>query len=145
MRLITAYFLFILSSISVCQTAFGDLLDDYNQNLNTITTAVPFLSITPDSRAGAMGESGVATSPDIHSLHWNVSKLAFLEDNSGFSISYTPWLSKLVPDISLAYLTGYSKINENSAWSAALRYFSLGNIQFTDETGEIYGTYDTNE
>ena len=145
MRLITTYFLFILSSISVCQTAFGDLLDNYNQNLNTITTAVPFLSITPDSRAGAMGESGVATSPDIHSLHWNVSKLAFLEDNSGFSISYTPWLSKLVPDISLAYLTGYSKINENSAWSAALRYFSLGNIQFTDETGEIYGTYDPNE
>ena len=145
MRLIITYFLFILSSISLSQTAFGDLLDDYNQNLNTITTAVPFLSITPDSRAGAMGESGVATSPDIHSLHWNVSKLAFLEDNSGFSISYTPWLSKLVPDISLAYLTGYSKINENSAWSAALRYFSLGNIQFTDETGEIYGTYDPNE
>lgn len=145
MRLIIAYFLFILSSISLSQTAFGALLDDYNQNLNTITTAVPFLSITPDSRAGAMGESGVATSPDIHSLHWNVSKLAFLEDNSGFSISYTPWLSKLVPDISLAYLTGYSKINENSAWSAALRYFSLGNIQFTDETGEIFGTYDPNE
>lgn len=145
MRLIIAYFLFILSSISLSQTAFGALLDDYNQNLNTITTAVPFLSITPDSRAGAMGESGVATSPDIYSLHWNVSKLAFLEDNSGFSISYTPWLSKLVPDISLAYLTGYSKINENSAWSAALRYFSLGNIQFTDETGEIFGTYDPNE
>jgi len=148
MRLITASFLFILlSSISLSQTAFGSLLDDYNANeeLNTITTAVPFLSITPDSRAGAMGESGVATSPDIYSLHWNVSKLAFLEDNSGFSISYTPWLSKLVPDISLAYLTGYSKINDNSAWSAALRYFSLGNIQFTDESGENLGTYDPNE
>ena len=92
-----------------------------------------------------MGEVGAATSADIHSLHWNPAKLAFLDKQSGLAVSYTPWLAKLVPDISLAYLTGYSKINDNSAWSAALRYFSLGNIQFTDETGEIYGTYDPNE
>ena len=118
---------------------------DYLNNLNTITSAVPFITISPDARAGAMGEVGVATTADIHSLHWNASKLAFLDAESGLAVSYTPWLSKLVPDISLAYLTGYSKINENSAWSAALRYFSLGNIQFTDETGEIYGTYDPNE
>ena len=118
---------------------------DYLNNLNTITSAVPFITISPDARAGSMGEIGAATSPDIHSLHWNASKLAFLDAESGLAVSYTPWLSKLVPDISLAYLTGYSKINDNSAWSAALRYFSLGNIQFTDETGEIYGTYDPNE
>ena len=135
----------LLSTISLSQTAFGDLLSEYDDDPQVITTAVPFLTITPDSRAGAMGESGVATKPDVYSLHWNVSKLAFLEDNSGFSISYTPWLSKLVPDISLAYLTGYSKINDNSAWSAALRYFSLGNIQFTDEQGETLGEYDPNE
>ena len=138
----------IAFGISNSQTFFDELIPqdtNYNDNLNTITTAVPFLSITPDSRAGAMGESGVATTPDLYSIFWNVSKLAFMDEKSGFSIAYTPWLSKLVPDISLAYLTGYSKINENSAWSAALRYFSLGNIQFTDETGEIYGTYDPNE
>jgi len=146
MRLITVSFLVILlSTASSGQTAFGDLLSDYNNDPQVITTAVPFLVITPDSRAGAMGESGVATTPDVYSLHWNVSKLAFLEDNSGFSISYTPWLGKLVPDISLAYLTGYSKINDNSAWSAALRYFSLGNITFTDENATELGTYDPNE
>ena len=146
MRLITAFFVFILlSTISLSQTAFGDLLAEYAEDQQVITTAVPFLTITPDSRAGSMGESGVATRPDAYSLHWNVSKLAFIEDNSGFSVSYTPWLGKLVPDISLAYLTGYSKINDNSAWSAALRYFSLGNIQFTDETGEELGTFDPNE
>ena len=132
------FFFFFFRINAQTQTAFGD-------NLNTITSAVPFVTISPDARAGSMGEVGAATNPDIHSLHWNAAKLAFLQDKSGLAISYTPWLSKLVPDISLAYLTGYSKINENSTWSAALRYFSLGNIQFTDETGEIYGTYDPNE
>ena len=119
-------------------TSFGD-------NLNTITTAVPFITISPDARAGSMGEVGAATIPDIHSLHWNPAKLAFLQDQSGLAMSYTPWLSQLVPDISLAYLTGYSKINKNSAWSAALRYFSLGNIQFTNESGEALGTWSPNE
>lgn len=141
MRHYFASFILFVSHIYIINaqtTSFGD-------NLNTITSAVPFITISPDARAGSMGELGVATTPDIHSLHWNASKLAFLTDQSGLAISYTPWLSKLVPDISLAYLTGYSKINDNSAWSAALRYFSLGNIQFTDETGEIYGTYDPNE
>ena len=149
MRLLTFLFFLIYVCSLTSQTAFGDLLDDYNESLNdelrTITTAVPFLSITPDSRAGAMGESGVATSPDLYSIFWNASKLAFIEDNSGFSISYTPWLSQLVPDISLAYLTGYSKINETSAWSASMRYFSLGNIQFTNDAGENVGEYDPNE
>ena len=137
-NLLALFFVYTYNMSSQTTTAFGD-------NLNTITSAVPFITISPDARAGSMGELGAATTPDIHSLHWNASKLAFLEDQSGLAISYTPWLSKLVPDISLAYLTGYSKINNNSAWSAALRYFSLGNIQFTDETGEIYGTYDPNE
>ena len=149
MRLISLFLiLFYFVSDSNSQSFFDEIIpqdDNYNDDLNTITTAVPFLSITPDSRAGAMGESGVATSPDLYSIFWNASKLAFMEDNSGFSISYTPWLSQLVPDISLAYLTGYSKINETSAWSASMRYFSLGNIQFTDETGENLGSYDPNE
>ena len=141
MRFKIALFLFLMFcvyTIIAQTTSFGYIL-------NTITTAVPFITISPDARAGSMGEVGAATIPDIHSLHWNPAKLAFLQDQSGLAMSYTPWLSQLVPDISLAYLTGYSKINENSAWSAALRYFSLGNIQFTDETGEIYGTYDPNE
>jgi hypothetical protein len=136
------FIIIFLSNSSVAQINSDS---DYLNNLNTITSAVPFLTISPDARAGSMGEVGAATSADIHSLHWNPAKLAFLDKQSGLAVSYTPWLAKLVPDISLAYLTGYSKINDNSAWSAALRYFSLGNIQFTDETGEIYGTYDPNE
>ena len=92
-----------------------------------------------------MGEVGAATSADIHSLHWNAAKLAFLNNKSGLAMSYTPWLSKLVPDISLAYLTGYSKINDNSAWSAALRYFSLGNITFTNSVGDELFVFSPNE
>src|SRR5436190_22510601 len=75
--------------------------------VNTITTAVPFLLISPDARAGGMGDNGVATSPDANSIHWNPAKLAFVEKNVGFSVSYTPWLRELVNDINLAYLSGY--------------------------------------
>jgi len=146
MRLRLAFFTACLMSVN---PLIGQDLpnndSNYLNNLNTITSAVPFLTITPDSRAGAMGEVGAATHPDIHSLHWNPAKLAFIENKSGMAVSYTPWLSKLVPDIALSYLTGYSKINDNSTWSAALRYFSLGNITFTDETGQNLGTYNPNE
>ena len=117
----------------------------FGENLNTITSAVPFLTISPDSRAGSMGEVGAATSPDVHSIHWNSAKLAFLEEEGGFSISYTPWLSKLVPDISLSHISGFYKLNEISTLSSSLRYFSLGNIQFTNDQGDPVGEYDPNE
>jgi len=145
MRLHLAFFLSFLISVQILMGQGGDPQTSFGDNLNTITSAVPFLTITPDSRAGAMGEVGAATTPDLHSLHWNPAKLAFISNKSGFGISYTPWLSKLVPDIALSYLTGYGKINDNSTWSAALRYFSLGNITFTDETGQNLGTYNPNE
>ncbi len=110
-----------------------------------ITTAVPFLSITPDARAGGMGDAGVATTSDANCLHWNPAKLAFLENAYGFSASYTPWLRALVPDISLSYLSGYYKIDNLSGFGAALRYFSLGDIQFTDNYGNDLRTYRPNE
>jgi len=103
---------------------------------NTITTAVPFLSITPDSRAGGMGDAGVATTPDVNSQHWNPAKYAFAESNMGIGLSYSPWLRALVDDINLAYLVGYKKLDDVQTISSSLRYFSLGNITFTD----IYGT-----
>ena len=144
MRLSIAVFLTFLAftNISISQDSFSQA---FGEEGLPITTAVPFITITPDARAGAMGEVGVATSADIHSLHWNPSKLAFLEKKTGFAVSYTPWLADLVPDISLAYLTGYSKINDNSAWSAALRYFSMGTITFTDDQGTNYGDFEPNE
>jgi hypothetical protein len=81
---------------------------------NTITTAVPFLMITPDARSGAMGDAGVAAPDDVNAMHWNVSKLAFMEKKGGLAISYTPWLRSLVPDVSLSYMSFYNRINNRS-------------------------------
>ncbi len=103
--------------------------------LNTIHTSVPFLTISPDSRSGAMGDVGAATTPDVNSQHWNIGKFAFIEDDGGVAISYTPWLRNLVPDINLAYLTGYYRLGKQQVVSGSLRYFSLGNITFTDYSG----------
>ncbi len=105
--------------------------------LNTITTAVPFLMIGPDSRSGGMGDAGVALPPDANALHWNPSKLAFAENPGEFRISVSPWLRNLVPDMSLAYLAGYKKLNKRSALGGSLRYFNLGSITFTDQNGGI--------
>jgi Type IX secretion system protein PorV len=114
--------------------------------INTITTAVPFLIISPDARAGGMGDGGVATSPDANSIHWNPAKLAFVEKNLGFSISYTPWLRNLVPDINLAYVSFYKKLkSKDQTIGASMRYFSLGNITFTDNTGAEIGQFNPNE
>tara|TARA_Y100000385_G_scaffold105787_1_gene109586 strand:- start:411 stop:1565 length:1155 start_codon:yes stop_codon:yes gene_type:complete len=114
-------------------------------NLNTITTAVPFLLISPDSRSGAMGDVGVATTPDASSMHWNPAKLSFTRDDIGISVSIVPWLRELVPDINLQYIGGYYKLNENEAIGYELRYFSLGDITFTDISGNVIGQYKPNE
>ena len=97
-----------------------------------ITTGVPFLLITPDARAGGMGELGVASSPDAYAQQWNPSKYAFIESDSGLGLSYTPYLRQLVDDIFLGSLTYFNKINERSAWATSLKYFRLGNIQFNE-------------
>jgi len=112
---------------------------------NTITTAVPFLSITPDSRAGGMGDAGVGTTPDLNSQHWNPAKYAFIESEMGVSLSYSPWLRALVDDINLAYLVGYKKIDDVQTVSSSLRYFSLGDIIFTSDFGEPMGQQSPNE
>ncbi len=112
---------------------------------NTITTAVPFLSITPDSRAGGMGDAGVGTTPDLNSQHWNPAKYVFMESETGVSLSYSPWLRNLVDDINLAYLAGYKRLDDIQAISASLRYFSLGDVVFTSDFGEYMGQQSPNE
>ena len=97
-----------------------------------IITGVPFLLITPDARAAAMGEQGVATSADAFSQQWNPSKYVFSEKKSGFGISYTPYLSKLVNDIFLGNITYFSKNTDRSAWAMSFKYFSLGDIVLND-------------
>ncbi len=106
---------------------------------NPITVAVPFLNFAPDSRGSAMGDVGVATTPDAYSIHWNNAKLAFIDYDFGFSFSYSPWLGNIVDDMSLNYLTGYKKINRNEAVGISMRYFDLGEIQLTDLQGEPLG------
>ena len=98
-----------------------------------ITTGVPFLLIASDARAAAMGDMGVATSVDTYSQHWNPSKYAFSESKSGFGISYTPYLSKLVNDISLGNITYFNRLNERSAFAVSFKYFSLGEIEIIQD------------
>lgn len=112
---------------------------------NIISTAMPILGVSPDSRSGAMGDVGVAISPDANASFWNPAKLAFLEDKYGFSLSYSPWLQRIVPDINLGYLAGYYRLDERNVLGASFRYFSLGNIQYTLENGVEAGNFNPNE
>jgi hypothetical protein len=118
-------------SISVFSQTSSD------DELNAIQTVVPFLTIAPDSRAGGMGDAGVATSPDCYSMHWNPAKFAFIDGNGGVGISYSPWLRTLVPDINIAYLAGYKRLDTKQVISSSLLYSSLGDIPFTDDFGNI--------
>ncbi|HZL76900.1 MAG TPA: type IX secretion system outer membrane channel protein PorV [Bacteroidales bacterium] len=117
----------------------------YSQSLNAIQTVVPFLIIAPDSRAGAMGDAGVATTPDVYSMHWNPAKFAFIDGKAGVGISYAPWLRNLVPDINIAYLTGYKRIDKKQVMSGSLIYSSLGDVQFTDIYGNFMMNFKPNE
>jgi hypothetical protein len=126
-------------------TLFAQSNNYIGQDLNTITTAVPFLQIAPDARSGGMGEAGVSSSPDANSMHWNPAKYSYIESDMGFALSYSPWLRALVSDINLAYLTGYKKLANNQVVSGSLLYFSLGDITFTDIQGATIGNYRPNE
>ncbi|HTA81323.1 MAG TPA: type IX secretion system outer membrane channel protein PorV [Bacteroidia bacterium] len=116
-------------------------------NVNVVTTAVPFLLISPDARAGGMGDAGAASAPDANSMHWNPAKYAFIPDSDkmGFAVSYAPWLRQLVPDINLSYLSFYYKLPNHQTIASSLRYFSLGNIEFTDNSGVTIGNFNPNE
>src|SRR5690606_23410391 len=127
---------------STCTGAFAG--SDFSQ-ANLITTAVPVLTITPDSRSGAMGDAGAGISPDANAQFWNASKLAFAENEMEVSLSYSPWLRNLVNDMHLAYLSGYYKLNRRSAVGASLRYFNLGSITFTNENADVIREHTPNE
>jgi hypothetical protein len=121
-------------------------LSIYSQLVNNpIVTAVPSLSIAPDARGGGMGDVGAATTPDVNSQFWNPSKYVFMESNVGVSVSYTPWLRKLVDDINLSYLAAYYKLDQRQAISASLRYFSLGQIILTNQLGDEFARAQPNE
>jgi len=133
---------FLIFSCFVLITFCGYAQTDTN---NPVITAVPSLTIAPDARAGGMGDVGAATTPDVNSQYWNPAKYSFMESEVGVSLSYTPWLSKLVSDINLVYAAGYWKFDELQSVSASLRYFSLGDISLMDEMGYPQGSAHPNE
>src|SRR5690606_26759406 len=91
---------------------------------------------SPDARGSAMGDLGAATSPDNYSIYWNPANTAFMEKDLGFTLSYTPWLKKIIDDMSISYLSAYKKITREQAIGIEFKYFDLGNINFTDERGD---------
>jgi hypothetical protein len=135
--------LVIISTFSMsAQCTFSNQLDCPN----TIISAVPFLRIIPDARAAGMGDAGIAVSPDANTMHHNASKLAFIDQDIGLSATYSPWLRSLgLQDVYLAYLSGFKKIGDFQTIGASLRYFSLGEIAFTDVNGEPLGIGKPNE
>lgn len=138
---IMAAFVFLGSNVK--GQTYNELLGQ--DEINAITTSVPFLLISPDARGGSMGDVGVSTTVDVNSQHWNPAKYPFSEKQFGLGISYSPWLPELVDDINLGYLAGYYKLNKLSAISGSLRYFTLGEIQFTDRFGGDRGMWKPNE
>ena len=115
-------------------------------NKNYISTGMPILLIAPDAVSSGMGDAGVASTPDLYSVHWNNAKLAFVDGIMGIGLTYTPWLRNLkVGDMNLFYLSGYYRINSRSTAAASLTYFTLGDIDNTDEDGQTLQTIHPNE
>jgi hypothetical protein len=141
----SSIFLFLLIAFTPAFMQAQITTGELTGRVNIISAAVPFLDIAPDSRAGAMGNAGVALSPDVNSQHWNPAKYAFIDKETGVAVSYTPWLRKLVNDINLYYLTGFKRLDDMQTISASLRYFTLGDITFTDESGVAQYTGRPNE
>lgn len=109
-------------------------------SINVVTSAVPFLRISPDARAGGMGDVGIATIPDANSSFWNQAKIPFARQKSALGVTYTPWLSDITSDVYLATLAGYHKLDDEQAITASFRYFNMGNIQFTNVNNEPLGS-----
>lgn len=132
----------LLNSQGKFDPAFGCITDPNDQCLpNTLLTAVPFLRITPDARSSGMGEVGLATSKDANAMFHNTSKLAFIENETGISASYAPWLKQLgLSDVNLLNISGYKKINDIQSFGLDLKFFTLGEINFTDFNGNPIGT-----
>lgn len=148
MKKLALAFLVLLSLSARGQSVKGGatLLGSDTSN-RVITTAVPFLGITPDARAAGMGDAGVATTPDVASGYWNAAKLAFIDKGSGGSLSYTPWLGKIINDMKIIYLSGFYKINRQQAVAASMKYFDLGDVQFNQgpNTNDQLGRYNPRE
>lgn len=131
----------VFAAILVGNLSFGQSITGRDTTNRVITTAVPFLTISPDARSGALGDAGAATSPDANSAYWNPAKLVFIEEDYGGSLSYTPWLGKIINDMWISYLTGYYKITREQAVALSMKYFDLGDISFRGSNNEPLGDF----
>lgn len=140
-------FLLLTACASVTAFAQGPVTtpNTLSGSQRAITTAVPFLAITPDARHAALGEAGVASSPDANSAYWNAGKLAFIDKQYGGSLSYTPWLGKIVNDMWISSVAGFYQISRTQAVGASLKYFDLGEINFRDINNTDEGTFNPRE
>lgn len=124
----------------------GNYVHGQTDSINIVSTAVPFLRISPDARAGGMGDLAIATSPDANAPFWNLAKVPFAKKKTAIAVNYTPWLKDLgLTDVYLASLAAYHKLDDQQAISTSMRFFSLGNIQLTDYSGNILNTVKPSE
>lgn len=145
LKSIKVFVLIFVAVISVSRVNGQINIGELTGGLNALRVGVPFLIIAPDSRAGALGDAGVASTPDVHSQHWNPAKYAFIDKQFGVSLSYTPWLRNLINDINLSYLAGYYRLDDQQVISGTLLYFSMGDITFTNDQGQTMTTHNPNE
>lgn len=132
----------LICVLMVLSGAYASAQINYNDmdgRVNTVNTAVPFLRISPDARSGAMGDAGIALSPDANSVYWNLAKIPFATKDMGVSVTYTPWLRTMAPDVFLGYISAYKKLDETQALGLSVRYFDMGNIQLTNFEAEDAG------
>ena len=142
---VLAFFIGMLMLSKTSAQSINGTQIDGRQNNNNLT-AVPFLLIMPQARSGAMGNAGVALDADANASSINIAAIAFLpEKTSGASVTYSPWLKSLAPDMSLSYLSGYYRLDGRNSIGASLRYFSIGNVQFTDNNKQSIGVFNPNE
>ncbi len=142
MKKFSALFLLCFTASNLLAQPQINTDSDYFNELRSISTAVPIIAVSPDSRAGGMGDVGVASDPDANSIYWNPAKLAFLgKGTSSLALSYTPWLNRIVNDINLAYLSYAFALDDRQGAAVAMRYFSLGDINFTDENNNPMGVF----
>lgn len=144
-KFLSLVFVMIITAMNLKAQNTGDEVLGQNLDYNVISTAVPFMMIAPDARSSAMGDIGVSTSPDVYSMHWNPAKYAFIEEDFSVGLAYSPWLRSLVNDMNIAYLAASKRVSPKATVAASLRYFSLGDINYTGQGGSDLGTYSPNE
>jgi hypothetical protein len=131
----------LIAAFLAVHNLYGQSITGRDTTFQVITTAVPFLTISPDARSAGLGDTGAATSPDANSPYWNPGKLAFIDKAYGGSLSYTPWLGKIINDMWISYLTGFYKITQEQAVALSMKYFDLGDISFRSSTNDPLGDF----